>query len=186
MAREYDWIQHELLGDIDEIAPPLADVPSIPWLDEPPTLRNMQKSGNAADELCAKLDRDDLIDTLCPIPTEAQIAADVQKFAPDPKPAPGWDSIIKEVMPAARVLEEWTPKAHQMFANLIKMARPSRRKQINDRLERHGLYRHELRNKWNEMLISFDNDATVALPDNALLSKATSFLAEGRYRLKPG
>ena len=40
MAKDYNWPEHEILGDINEIAPPLRDVPSLPWLDDTPVLRN--------------------------------------------------------------------------------------------------------------------------------------------------
>jgi hypothetical protein len=133
MAKEYNWLEHEILGDIHEIAPPVRDVPSLPWLDDAPVLRNMQKSGSAADSLIAEIDRAKLTDQLCPIPTEAQIEAGVRKFSPTPKATPGLEkimaglkNIMQEALPTNRVLEEWTPAAQAMVADLIKSAYPSR------------------------------------------------------------
>jgi hypothetical protein len=134
MAKEFDWITHEMLGDIDDIAPPVRDVPSLPWLDDAPVLRNMQKSGSAADALVAEIDRIELIDQLCPVPVEARIEADVRKFSPTPKAAPGLAFVktvldaqrfVEEVLPTSKVLEEWTPNTQAMIAELIKSAYPS-------------------------------------------------------------
>jgi hypothetical protein len=117
----------EIFG-LDEIAaPPLRDVPSLPTLDEVPEMRDFSKSAGAADDICAQLDRDYLISQLCPVPEEARLEADVRKFSPTPPAAPGLEKIMQEALPTATVLGSWTPVAHQMFGELLKMPRPSRR-----------------------------------------------------------
>jgi hypothetical protein len=75
VARDFDWLTHEILGDIDEIAPPVHQkpVPCIPVLDEP----LLSKAGHAADSLCAQLETDQLISELCPLP---EAAADTDRF----------------------------------------------------------------------------------------------------------
>jgi len=52
---------------------------------------------------------------------------------------------------------------------------PSRRKIINDRLDA-KFYRHEIRDKYNEMLFVFDAQGADALPDSELFRKASAFL----------
>jgi hypothetical protein len=87
---EYNWLEHEILGDIDEIAPVIRPVPDLP-LDSP--LYKFEPRTGAANELCAKLEREELIDQLCPVPVEAQLDRDVLKFSLDPKPEPGLDFV---------------------------------------------------------------------------------------------
>jgi hypothetical protein len=119
---------------LDSTVPVVYPAPaSIPVLDTAPALRDFSKSSGAADASIAEIDRIELIDQLCPIPTEAQIEADVRKFSPTPKATPGLEKImagLKNIMQAAlptnRVLEEWTPAAQAMVADLIKSAYPSR------------------------------------------------------------
>jgi hypothetical protein len=185
MANE-PWYVTEILGE-PIIERPLRKVPDLPWLDDAPEIRELQKSSGAADSTIAEIELQELTDQFAPIPSDVLAERDAERFAPRPKPAPGLN-FVKNVLDAQRFTEEvlstatalgnWTPKAHAMLGNLIEASKPSRRRQINDRLERHGLYKHELMDRWNQMLVAFDNDATAALPDNALLSKATSFLAE--------
>ncbi|MFZ3277597.1 MAG: hypothetical protein WA182_11905, partial [Candidatus Sulfotelmatobacter sp.] len=80
MAKEYNWLEHEILGDINEIAPPLRPAPDLPVLDEPQALR--KHSGNAADSTIAAIEFDSMVDQLCPIPIDAQLDRDVQRFSP--------------------------------------------------------------------------------------------------------
>src|SRR5580658_2534528 len=117
------WYVTEILGE--PIERPLRQVPDLPWLDDPQELR--KGSGHAADSLIASIDRDELISTLCPIPEQAQIDRDVERFSPTPKAAPGLEKItarleriMVEALPTSRILEDWTPAAHAMVANLIK------------------------------------------------------------------
>jgi hypothetical protein len=150
-------------------------VPDIPLLDTDAALRDFGKSAGAAADICDQLDRDYLISQLCPIPEEAQLDRDVAKFSPAPEAAPGLEKLIADVWPTDYTLAEWTPNAHAKFADLIKRA-PSRRKQINDRLEKRGLYRPGIMDRWNQMLVQFDNATDAALPDDALVANAQRFL----------
>jgi hypothetical protein len=192
MAKLIPWHLQEFFGastveeSLDAVSPVVYKSPaSIPVLDDPQELR--KGSGHAADSLIASIDRDELISQLCPIDEgmgikDAQIDRDVERFSPTPKAAPGLEKItarleriMAEALPTSRILEEWTPAAHAMVANLIQSARPSRKKIINDRLDKR-LYRPAIMDRWNEMLVAFDNDVTVALADDALFTKAQRFL----------
>jgi hypothetical protein len=75
MAKEFDWILHEIFPDIDEVAPPIYSkpVPAIPVLDEP----LLSKSGHSADALCAQLETDALLEQLAPLP---EPSADPDRF----------------------------------------------------------------------------------------------------------
>jgi hypothetical protein len=181
----FDWLEREILGEpVDRLFQSCLKVPDIPVLDDPTC--DLRKNSGAADALIAEIDHAELIDLLAPIPVEAQIDRDVARFSPEPKAAPGLAFVktvldaqhfMKEVLPTSKVLEEWTPNTQAMVAALIKSAYPSRKKIINDRLDK-KLYRPEIMNRWNEMLIAFDNDATVALADDVLVTKAQRFLAK--------
>jgi hypothetical protein len=94
MAKEYNWLEHEILGDIDEIAPVIRPVPDLP-LDSP--LYKFEPRTGAANELCAKLEREELIDQLCPVPVDAQLDRDVAKFDPPAKADRGLD-FVKHVL----------------------------------------------------------------------------------------
>ncbi|MGA7891281.1 MAG: hypothetical protein WB993_17495, partial [Candidatus Sulfotelmatobacter sp.] len=61
-------------------APPLRPAPDLPVLDEPQALR--KHSGNAADSTIAAIEFDSMVDQLCPIPIDAQLDRDVQRFSP--------------------------------------------------------------------------------------------------------
>ena len=188
MDKEFNWLADVILGSRDEITPPAREVPDLP-LDDPLFKARRGDSiprTSAVDDLCAQLDRAELIDQLCPIPTEARIEADVRKFSPEPPVASGFDSmlskLIEEILPSVEGMKQLTPETtagvSRVFDTFSKRATPSRRKQINDRLEAHGLYEHGVMHKWNKMLVAFDTDAVASLSENELVRKARSFLAE--------
>jgi hypothetical protein len=188
MAQEFDWMLHELYPDIDQVVPPMHDVLSLPWLDEPAEIRNLQKSGGAADSTIAEIELQELTNLLAPITgtdlENAQLAKDVERFSPT-EVKPGMDFVkqfIEEVLPSAEGMRQLTPQTAASVTKFLgtfsKRAAPSRRKQINDRLEARGLYKHEIRDQWNAMLVAFDSDQYLQLPDDVLLRKASSFLAE--------
>jgi hypothetical protein len=184
MAKLIPWHLQEFFGastveeSLDAVSPVVYKSPaSIPVLDDPQELR--KGAGNAADATIAEIELASMVDLLAPAP---DVSADVERFSPTPKAAPGLEKItarleriMAEALPTSRILEEWTPAAHALVANLIKSARPSRKKLINDRLDKR-LYRPAIMDRWNEMLVAFDNDATVALADDALFTKAQRFL----------
>lgn len=128
MDKQYNWLADVILGGTDEITPPAREVPDLP-LDDPMFKARHGDSiprTSEVDDLCAKLERDMLIDQLCPVPEEARLEADVRKFSPTPPAAPGLEKIMAEALPTIGVLEEWTPVAGAMFGNLLtKMAEPS-------------------------------------------------------------
>ncbi|MGA9785778.1 MAG: hypothetical protein WBQ40_04295 [Candidatus Sulfotelmatobacter sp.] len=131
MDKEFNWLADVILGSSDEITPPAREVPDLP-LDDPLFKARRGDSiprASAIDDLCAKLDLDMLVSTLCPIDgalEDARLAADVERFSRTPKAAPGLETIMEEVLPTSRVLAEWTPVAGAMFWKLIKSAQPSR------------------------------------------------------------
>jgi hypothetical protein len=130
MDNNYNWLVDVFLGTSDKIAPPAANVPDVPLLDaiaEGSYLAKRELSlAYGADATIAEIDRAELISTLCPIPVEAQIEADVRKFSPTLKATPGLEKIMVEALPTSKVLESWTPTAQAMIADLIKSAYPSR------------------------------------------------------------
>jgi hypothetical protein len=181
MAKEFDWLTHEILGDIDEIALPIyaKPLPLIPVMDEDPALRKGRDG--SSDALVADIELASMVDLLAPAP---DVSADVARFSPEPKAAPGLTFVktvldaqpfVEEVLPTSKVLEEWTPNTQAMVAALIKSAYPSRKKIINDRLDKR-FYRPELMNRWNEMLVAFEADGSDKLPDDVLVTKARHFL----------
>jgi hypothetical protein len=181
MAEEFDWILHEIFPDIDQVAPPVYSkpVPDIPVLDD----ESLTKSGHAADALIAEIDRIELIDLLAPAP---DVSADVARFAIAPPAPAGFDAmlskLVEEIMPSALGMAQLTPEttvaASKFLGTFTKRAAPSRRKRINDLLEKRGLYNHGIMDAWNRMLVAFDNPMDAALPEDALVRKATSFLAD--------
>lgn len=95
----YDWLTHEILGDIDDIAPRLRFVPPVPVLDTAPALRDFAKSAGAADATVAEIEFRELTDKLCPIDAgirNAQLDRDVARFS---KPEPeSDDNFIKGIL----------------------------------------------------------------------------------------
>ncbi len=178
MDKELNWLADVILGSSNEIALPAREVPDLP-LDDPLFKARRGDSiprTSAIDDLCAKLDLDTLVSTLCPILTEAQIEADVERFSPTPKLESGFDALLKEILPSVAGMAQLTPQTSAKFLDTFtKRAQPSRRKRINDRLDK-KLYRHELMDRWNQMLVAFDNPMDAALPDDALFAKAQRFL----------
>jgi hypothetical protein len=119
MAKDFDWLTHEILGDIEAIAPVIRPVPDVPVLDEEPALR--KRSGSSADATIADIEHAEMLSKLAPIPIDAQLDRDVARFSL------ALEKLVKEVWTTDSTLAEWTPVAHLMFGNLIKRARPSRR-----------------------------------------------------------
>jgi hypothetical protein len=161
MDENFNWIADIILGSTDKIAPPVRPVPDVPLLDaiaegDHLAKRELSKSAGAADDVCAQLDRDYLISELCPIPEQAQLERDVERFSLT-KAAPGLDFVkqfVEEVLPTATALGDWTPRAHEMFGKLIKSGRT--RQDISRIMTRH--YSHGLWKRWEQMMDAFVGD----------------------------
>ena len=155
MAKEYNWLEHEILGDINEIAPPLRPAPDLPVLDEPQALR--KHSGNAADSTIAAIEFDSMVDQLCPIPVEAQIESDVRKFSPE-QPASGFDAVlnklVEEVLPSVVGMQQLTPQTSAYVKRFLdtytKTPAPSRRAEVAKGDSRRSLDVAEIVDHWAE------------------------------------